>query len=1218
MASVQLNLNQFTASGVYTLEFDASENIILNTQTIRLVVGFSRTGPFNAPVYLPDVKTAIRVFGDVDPFLERRGSFFHRALKTCLNVAPVYGLNLIPLNNDADRGDKVPYQSFSISTIEANGQKVFKLYSSFYNKERFWFPDETYFLGNVNSPGSINAGKMFNIVNLGQTPVSLIVKKTNPTQFNITARDWFGVGNVPSYIDEWDFISDYFVEVIIIQGNWTNYTQLSVDPIYNIYFNQDGVIKTQVANFLSLPEVTVIGDYIGSIIPDLIDGNNVTYSIDVIINAAIAETGVFVSIDRDTLENYDLSLAGTDDYDTVSGVDMVGHSFADPNKNNPDIIDFLSYKTSIKDVLGFSYKSDFTLYPVVPTGLVGSLQWHTESLHMGGNYGYFNNVVAIPKPITDNPDDLDMYKYLEYQNLLIPGDSLIKLDNTQPFAGSMTGNWGTIQQIYEEVDDTGATYLKLLWSHPNKQFEKPDEYVSGLTISTFDDTAGAMKIVLKASDMTAAQQLFWLDPAAVGANSPWAGAGEDILIQNTSTKTWYYFKLTDDPVHLSNAQEPYYIDQKGTISTIHNYHYSDDVITIYVQDNDAMTLLKRNSVGFQLYMASTANAQLEEGSIINNTYTTSVSPAFVQQPDVFKYVAATGTPSQTNPNYFVAYKYSKIYQYFLNSALHTGDQIFYGEDNSTKTWYLEYDIVKDSDGIASLSVKAFDTFINNTVGWYSTFPIGFTTAGFNITATSSVPESSSYNEAAYNMYIYGTTDQIFSVVQIIDHSWNNFKTTFQVQSAYASSIQVGQYIVAEIKSPDGTLSYKLTRVLTSIKKYSASVGTYVWEYTINQPFYNNIIDSVNNVIRYLPLDDVVLNYQLFYLDGFKMNDYHYPGGNDAEGQLEKILGVLDPANTNLTSVLKDRDIIEFRYIVDTFSGGINPNTYPKTYLTNLAMIRQKCLAIMNAPSIKEFMLSTDPRFTEEPDITNPIPILNTAYIASGGNLSLGPSYTFSLPDEANGSKFCGYFSPYLKLRENGKDIFVPPAACVSNNFVQKFINGTPYMIVAGSKRGVISDPELTGLEYNFLLEDRQYLEPMGINPIILKKGMGYLIYGNQMAYQKTSSAFNNIHVRDILITIEEAVEDLLGNYLYDFNDPATRLEIKTRVEIYLDTVRSNGGLYNFEVIMDDSNNTPDIIDQNVGIIDVHIEPARGLQKIIHRITVYKTGGIAASGSTTGA
>ena len=62
----------------------------------------------------------------------------------------------------------------------------------------------------------------------------------------------------------------------------------------------------------------------------------------------------------------------------------------------------------------------------------------------------------------------------------------------------------------------------------------------------------------------------------------------------------------------------------------------------------------------------------------------------------------------------------------------------------------------------------------------------------------------------------------------------------------------------------------------------------------------------------------------------------------------------------------------------------------------------------------------------------------------------------------------------------------------------------------------------------------------------------------------------------------------------------------------------NGGLYNFEVIMDDSNNTPDIIDQNVGIIDVHIEPARGLQKIIHRITVYKTGGIAASGSTTGA
>jgi phage tail sheath protein FI len=65
----------------------------------------------------------------------------------------------------------------------------------------------------------------------------------------------------------------------------------------------------------------------------------------------------------------------------------------------------------------------------------------------------------------------------------------------------------------------------------------------------------------------------------------------------------------------------------------------------------------------------------------------------------------------------------------------------------------------------------------------------------------------------------------------------------------------------------------------------------------------------------------------------------------------------------------------------------------------------------------------------------------------------------------------------------------------------------------------------------------------------------------------------------------------------------------------MDGVRSNGGVYDFLVIMDESNNTSEIIDQNMGIIDVAIEPVRGLHKFINRITVLKTGGIASGGFT---
>ena len=83
---VKIDYSQFRASGVYTLEFDASQNVILTSQTIRLVVGFSNKGPFNTPVYIPDVTTLISIFGDVDRSLENKGSFFQRSILTVLRT----------------------------------------------------------------------------------------------------------------------------------------------------------------------------------------------------------------------------------------------------------------------------------------------------------------------------------------------------------------------------------------------------------------------------------------------------------------------------------------------------------------------------------------------------------------------------------------------------------------------------------------------------------------------------------------------------------------------------------------------------------------------------------------------------------------------------------------------------------------------------------------------------------------------------------------------------------------------------------------------------------------------------------------------------------------------------------------------------------------------------------------------------------------------------
>ena len=432
---------------------------------------------------------------------------------------------------------------------------------------------------------------------------------------------------------------------------------------------------------------------------------------------------------------------------------------------------------------------------------------------------------------------------------------------------------------------------------------------------------------------------------------------------------------------------------------------------------------------------------------------------------------------------------------------------------------------------------------------------------------------------------------------------NASKTKFRITASNASKIEVGYFL-----RNDDPLNPKLTRVISKIKKINPFTGITEYEIETTGAVYTT---SGPEVEVYKPLNKFVKTLNFEFFDGFKLTSYHLPDGSNT--QLEKILGVLE--NTKIGETLLDKNVIDFRYIVDTFDTPIAPMMGAKAILGRLAKQKGKCLAILNAPSIKNFMSSTDPLFTEIPDpmAGNPTPLLNTDYIKDGGNLSAGPSFRFTLPDEENGAKHIGVYSPFLIYRDGNVNTLVPPAADVSNNFIRKFLNGNPYALVMGVKTGTLSNPKLVGLEYAYTQHDRENLETIGINPIIFLKNFGFVIFANKTAYQKTISAFNNINVRDLLITIENDIEDILIRYVGTFNDATNRLEIKSIVESYLERVKNAGGIYDYMVVMDSTNNTPEIIDQSFGIIDIGIEPVRGMTKIVNRITILKTGAISSGG-----
>ena len=99
-------------------------------------------------------------------------------------------------------------------------------------------------------------------------------------------------------------------------------------------------------------------------------------------------------------------------------------------------------------------------------------------------------------------------------------------------------------------------------------------------------------------------------------------------------------------------------------------------------------------------------------------------------------------------------------------------------------------------------------------------------------------------------------------------------------------------------------------------------------------------------------------------------------------------------------------------------------------------------------------------------------------------------------------------------------------------------------------------------------------------------------------------------MREVVIYIKDGIEAILKNYLSEFNTAQTRLEIKTLADNFLATVQDDDGVYDFRNIMDESNNTPEVIDQNIGILDTYIEPVRGMEVLVQRTTILKTGAIS--------
>ena len=312
----KLNLNRFKSSGVYTVEIDESQNIALPLGTGRLVIGSSKRGPINTVVALSDLNSALAVYGERDTKLESKGSYFHRTLEVALRKGPVYALNVLPTD---DTLDKVTFATFNTESASFNSDFSAAAFeqplSSFFNTQKLWYTDEDQFNRTKNNAlSSEDDNKIFSIVNLGKRPVTVWAKLADVSGYDVTVKEYYKVTGgdkvtIPSYLHPDDIVADYIIELIAVEGDWSDNMRLSTDPVYKTYFNEKGLIMSKLNGFLNLREVKNIARVNGSIIPQFKDASGADISIDRVFNRLFSQTELFCALDENKIELIDLETA---------------------------------------------------------------------------------------------------------------------------------------------------------------------------------------------------------------------------------------------------------------------------------------------------------------------------------------------------------------------------------------------------------------------------------------------------------------------------------------------------------------------------------------------------------------------------------------------------------------------------------------------------------------------------------------------------------------------------------------------------------------------------------------------------------------------------------------------------------------------------------------------------------------------------------------------
>ena len=208
--------------------------------------------------------------------------------------------------------------------------------------------------------------------------------------------------------------------------------------------------------------------------------------------------------------------------------------------------------------------------------------------------------------------------------------------------------------------------------------------------------------------------------------------------------------------------------------------------------------------------------------------------------------------------------------------------------------------------------------------------------------------------------------------------------------------------------------------------------------------------------------------------------------------------------------------------------------------------------------------------------------------------------------QSRDTSYAATYWPWVQLidPDSAKNVWVPASTVIPGVYAFTDAATAPWFAPAGINRGGLG--QVIRAEQQLSQTSRDTLYDSKVNPIATFPGTGVVVYG-QKTLQTKASALDRVNVRRLLINLKSYISQVANTLVFEQNTRTTRNQFLNAVNPYLESVQQRQGLYAFRVIMDDTNNTADVIDRNQLVGQIYIQPTRTAEFIYLDFNILPTG-----------